>query len=335
MSETLVDRICEKQKILSRPLSMMLELTNACNHSCLFCSHRKMKRPIRMMEFSFAKKMMDEGYEMGVRELALFMMGESFLYKDLEKVIVYAKEKGYEYVYITTNGVLAEPERMKRVMDAGIDSIKFSINAVEEKAYELIHGKCELETVLQNLKQCYDYKEKSRIPVHIYVSSVATKYNSDEEAIRKRLEPICDELAIYHVMDHDGLMPEVDLYLCDDTVKCDIDARKKAPCPMVFNLIAITVEGYLTACCMDTNNYLAYADLHEQDLKTAWNNAVITELRNRHMSNDLKGSLCFNCIYGTKEMTYPLVKGYASVLSKEEMLNCEEAVGRIERYKNR
>ena len=119
--KTLVSRIHEKAEMVDRPFSMMLELTNACNHRCLFCSHRKMKRSIKMMELPFAKRMVDEAYDMGVRELALFMMGESFLYQDIDEIILYAKQKGYEYVYITSNGALAEPERMKKAIDAGVD----------------------------------------------------------------------------------------------------------------------------------------------------------------------------------------------------------------------
>ena len=330
--KTLVSRIHEKAEMVDRPFSMMLELTNACNHRCLFCSHRKMKRSIKMMELPFAKRMVDEAYDMGVRELALFMMGESFLYQDIDEIILYAKQKGYEYVYITSNGALAEPERMKKAIDAGVDSIKFSINAVEREAYKLIHGRDELEAVLKNLEWLYGYKEKHQIPINIYVSSVATRYNSNENAIREKLEPLCDELAIYHDMNHEGLMPEVDLFLSDSAVECDVDARKKAPCPMVFNRLHVTVEGYLTACCMDTNNYLAYADLHKSDLKSAWNNKIVKELRNKHLCNDLKGSLCFNCINGTKENTKPLVDQLASVISDEEIADCKEALTRIEAY---
>ena len=129
------------------------------------------------------------------------------------KLFCMRKQKGYEYVYITSNGALAEPERMKKAIDAGVDSIKFSINAVEREAYKLIHGRDELEAVLKNLEWLYGYKEKHQIPINIYVSSVATRYNSNENAIREKLEPLCDELAIYHVMNHEGLMPEVDLVL--------------------------------------------------------------------------------------------------------------------------
>ena len=42
---------------------------------------------------------------------------------------------------MTSNGALATPEKIRAVIDAGLDSIKFSINAPERKMYAFIHGK--------------------------------------------------------------------------------------------------------------------------------------------------------------------------------------------------
>lgn len=334
----LIERIKKKENVdsyVENPNNMLLELTNACNHKCLFCSHRKMKRPVRHMDLAFAKRIIDEGYEMGIRELGLYMMGESFLYKDLGVVIQYAKQIGYEYVYITTNGVLASKEKVIEIFSAGVDSIKFSINAVEKEKYELIHGKDEIEAVIENLKWIYDYKKQNKSEVNIFVSSILTKYNCDEKMIRSVLEPFCDELVTYEMINHEGLVPEVEAYLRDSENNSGIGITCKAPCPRIFNCVHVTVEGYLTACCMDVNNYLAYADLNKTDLKTAWNNDVITEFRNKHLNNAVEGSLCFNCIYGIKGQINPLVKEYATEITEKEILNSEEIVTRLEKYKSK
>jgi hypothetical protein len=41
----------------------------------------------------------------------------------------------------------------------------------------------------------------------------------------------------------------------------------KYPCPYPFNSVVVTAEGLLTACCMDFENMLAYADLNKISLK--------------------------------------------------------------------
>lgn len=94
--------------------------------------------------------------------------------------------------------------------------------------------------------------------------------------------------------------------------------KRTLPCSMVFNRIHVTAEGLLTACCADFNNYLVYADLNEQDLETAWNNSIITALRNKHLSGDVRGTLCYNCVNGEKTNIVPLMSSlYAEYKSKD------------------
>lgn len=335
MSDSIISKINEKKKFskLEYPTSMMLELTNACNHSCLFCSHRKSERKVVMMNYDFAIHILDEAYECGVRELALFMMGESFLYPHIVEVIQYAKTKGYDYIYITTNGAKANPEILKSVIEAGVDSIKFSINAISRKEYQLIHGCDDFENVMIHLKWLYQYKIEQKLPIHIYISSIITKYNNNESLIKEKLGEFCDEIVTYKVANRDGMMPEVDRYLKCDNEEYMIDTTPKNPCPMVFNRYHVTAEGYLCACCSDINNYLAYADLHIQSLHEAWNNSAITEFRERHLQGNLEGSLCYNCIHNTCDIdTQPLVKEFASLSNMESIFSDDEVKRRIDNY---
>ena len=41
-----------------------------------------------------------------------------------------------KYTFLTTNGSLARPEIMKKVIDAGLDSIRFSVNAADREMYK-------------------------------------------------------------------------------------------------------------------------------------------------------------------------------------------------------
>lgn len=46
---------------------------------------------------------------------------------DLPDYIAKAKEIGYTYVYLTSNGSLATPTKMRAVIDAGLDSLRFPL----------------------------------------------------------------------------------------------------------------------------------------------------------------------------------------------------------------
>ena len=84
----------------------------------------------KTMNHEMAVRVIKEAYECGSRELGMYATGDSFMVKNLHEYVEYAKKQvGYDYLFITTNGGLASPDRVKPVLDAGLDSIKFSINA--------------------------------------------------------------------------------------------------------------------------------------------------------------------------------------------------------------
>lgn len=119
------------------PKNMLLEVTNICNDCCIFCANQKSTRKRGFIEKELAKKILKEAYELGTRDVGFYATGEPLVNKDLEEYIRYAKELGYKYTYITTNGALMDKERAKSIIDAGIDSVKFSINASNKKDYLL------------------------------------------------------------------------------------------------------------------------------------------------------------------------------------------------------
>ena len=121
--------------------NFLIETSNACNHSCIFCGHQKMKRKVGKIDTNFLYDILQQAYDLGTREVGFYATGEPFLVKELPDYIRRAKEIGYDYVYLTSNGSLATPECIRSVIDAGLDSIKFSINAPERRMYEFIHGK--------------------------------------------------------------------------------------------------------------------------------------------------------------------------------------------------
>ena len=109
------------------PVNMLVEVTNACNHACIFCAHSKMTRKIGMMDMDLYKKVAGQAYEGGTREIGFYMTGEPLMNNRLKKYVSYAKALGFEYIYMTTNGVYADLELMKELIMAGLNSIKFSI----------------------------------------------------------------------------------------------------------------------------------------------------------------------------------------------------------------
>ena len=156
--------------------NFLIETSNACNHSCIFCTHQKMRRKVGKIKPGIVNDILKQAYDLGTREVGFYATGEPFLVPELADYIIKAKEIGYEYVYLTSNGALATPERIRDVINAGLDSIKFSINAPEKDTYAFIHGKDDFDIVMSNLKYLYQYRNESGKKYKIFVTAILTRF---------------------------------------------------------------------------------------------------------------------------------------------------------------
>ncbi len=291
------------------PKNCLVELSNSCNHACIFCTNPRMVRKKGFLDIALFRRFVDQAVKLGLEELGLYTTGEPFLSKNLAEFVSEAKRAGVKYVYITTNGALATPKRAKEVIDAGVSCLKFSINAASAKSYELVHGKDDFKAVIDNVRFISEYRKTSAPHLVLFASCVVTKFVEGEmEALKKMLLPLIDELT-FHGVGNQGGQEIPELMQLRSSMSDAVPAPGQAPpCYMLWNRIHLTWEGYLTLCCVDYEDLLTYADLNDPktNLIDAWNNQVIREMRKRHQTQQLGKTLCQNCLYNTKEKIYPI-----------------------------
>ena len=285
------------------PSNLMVELSNACNHACIFCANPKMTRTRRRIDSELLGSILVQARKLGTTKVGFYTTGDPFAHTGLEDFIGQAKDLDYEYTYISTNGSLATPERITAAVDAGLDSAKFSINAGSRQTYRLIHGRDDWDTVVANLRFLLAYREKLRRELRVGITYVVTDQNRHEcEDFRIRFGPLVDDICFSECGHQSGYMHEN-----GDSVAAECTAiPEKTPCWMLFSRAHVTCEGYLTLCCVDYQNYLAVADLNGVGLKEAWESALFKEMRKRHLRNDVKGTLCWNCIHDGNGPVEPL-----------------------------
>src|SRR3990167_2745167 len=85
----------------------------------------------------------------------------------LPEAISYAKTVGFPYVFLTTNGSLADASTVKACMEAGLDSLKFSMNNADPEQFEKVAGvKSKLWVQsLMNQKILIGFASKVNMPV--------------------------------------------------------------------------------------------------------------------------------------------------------------------------
>ena len=314
------------------PRNMMVELTNACNHACIFCTSAHMTRKIGRIDGALLDRLLVEGRDMGVEEVGFYTTGDPFVDKRLEQFVARAKELGYRYMYISTNGGLASPERAKAAIDAGLTSIKFSINAGSRETYKLIHGKDEWDKILENLRFISEYLKTLDRPLSLFVTSIVTKQSADEkDALRQAVGDLVDEISFCPVHDQNGPMAQAMSMLATTSEQENAAALTGAgTCMMVFNRLHVTFEGHVTLCCADYQNYLTVADLNDVTLQDAWLSETFRDIRRRHLEDKLEGTLCGSCLHGSKAPIEPLQPAVATTIDLPSF-NCDAAVHVAER----
>lgn len=315
--------------------NFLIEVTNACNSRCIFCANKKMTRKTGSIKKELLEKILLDAYSVGIREVGFYTTGEPLLCKNIEEYVAIAKKIGFEYIYITTNGVLATLDKVKGLLNKGLDSIKFSINGIDKETYKLIHGKNDFDIVMSNLKELSKYRKISEIKFNIFVSYIMTRYSlRDKEEIKNFFDGLCDEVIILNAINQSGLTPEIETMLKVQSEQTDIDFKIKLPCSMLFNTINVSYEGYITACCADFQNFLAYADLNKVCISEAWNNDIIINLRRMHMKKMAGSTLCANCVYNTSDKPMPLVRELAVNFDESKMFDFRSVEHRISEFKN-
>lgn len=288
--------------------NFLIEISNACNHACIFCAHQKMKRKIGRIDEKLMYDVLQQAYDLGTREVGFYATGEPFLINELPEYIKKAKDIGYEYTYLTSNGSLATPEKAKKVLDSGLDSIKFSINAPEREMYAFIHGKDDFDTVVENLKYIHAYRKESGLNYKVFVTGILTRYTEKmKDRYYEIFGDLADEIVFKTVYNQGGYMPEIETLL-----KCECDDEQYRRCNLPFDAICVTCEGYLSVENADFENMLIVADLNKVSLHDGWYGEKMKELRQAFLDDKLEGTICDGCVHHCLKPAKPLMPEYAT-----------------------
>lgn len=291
----------EWQDLAPVPSKVMFELTNACNHKCVFCYNPKMKRPAGFLSREAFERIAREARELGVRECAVYTTGESLLHPEIAECVALAKLIGFEYVYLASNGALLTSELSQRLIEAGLDSLRVSINAGNRESYRRIHQADEFELVIANVIEYDRLRKQLGRETLLSVSCVLHRLTlGDKDGLEARLSPYVDSFKWTDIRVQGGHMLETVRKLSH--IPNDPRYGLK-PCGLLWNSFHVDCDGNLTICCVDFEADLTVGNVVEGGLLAAWNGPAMRELRRRHLDRTLEpSSLCYKCLTGPQQI---------------------------------
>jgi len=289
------------------PKSVKIELTGRCNYRCGFCALRMREvQPKGDMDLQFFKRITLEMRDAGVEEIGVFYLGESCMAPDLlVKAISHVKDIGIEYCFLTTNGSLMSRDLAYDCMAAGLDSMKFSINASDPEQFSKVMGvKAALfHKALSNLSSARGVRDLGKFDCGIYASSI--KYDGEQH---ERMQELLDAYVLPYVDEHYWL-PLYSMGSVAEQRERELgykptagnqgrldNMREPLPCWSAFTEGHVTSDGILSACCFDADGRWAMGDLNIETFMEAWNSDKFKELRAAHLRKDVTGTICEACV---------------------------------------
>jgi MoaA/NifB/PqqE/SkfB family radical SAM enzyme len=262
-----------------------------CNHKCSFCSNsdeRTIKYKTSLEEFRIVMRNVLQYVQSD--ELGLSAKGEVLVNQDFSKIVKSAKEEfGFEYVYISSNGALMDEKKAVEVIEAGLDSIKFSINALTQSSYEAVHKADDFEKVVKNFKMLLRLKRERYPQLKLFLSSVIDMSKEDlEQSFREIFEEdfaLIDGISLYPVT-----------YTPKFAAK-ESDREPTAKCSIPFKELYINSDGTLGLCCKDYFDEINFGSLLEHDFMEIYNSKAFQEVRAMHKKSEFPdGHLCKKCL---------------------------------------
>jgi MoaA/NifB/PqqE/SkfB family radical SAM enzyme len=323
--ETFTEKLmkCERETVYSLvppyPTNLSLTLTDACNHKCITCSNAYYRGGGDNHKISkeLAFSIMEQAYNLGAREVGLHGGGpcEPFLSPILEDSVLHAKKMGYTYIYLTTNGSLATKDRLKKIFENGLHSIRFSINADNRETYKAFHGVDNFDKAVKAVRIANELRKEMELDIILTVSFVQTKINEGQfDKLKKIFSDTIDSIYKWEARNNNGILYEQmkEGIVLPNSLDGLFDLHSKKGnmyvCPQPFNRFQVNAEGYLNSCCVGFRNYMSIADLNKVTLKDAWENPVFQKLRQMLIDNNIpKNIQCYNCLNNTNEQMEPLL----------------------------
>jgi len=314
--KTITDRIDDTTRISPAylkaappaPRSVKIEVSPRCNYRCGFCALRTREvQPKWDMDFGLFKRITREMRDAGVEEIGVFYLGESFMNPRLlvDCITWLKRDIGMPYVFLTSNASMSFPEAVEECMKAGLDSLKWSVNAADEAQFEKIMGVAPrlFRRALENIQAAWKVRQLGGYQTGLYASSI--RYDGEQQ---QKMERLLAERVLPYVDQHYWL-PLYSMGAFATQRESELGYRPTAgnqgrvgalreplPCWSAFTEGHVTAEGKLSACCFDATANWTMGDLNRQSFLEAWNSEPFVKLRAAHLKKDVSGTVCEKCV---------------------------------------
>jgi sulfatase maturation enzyme AslB (radical SAM superfamily) len=273
------------------PSILYLEVTNKCNANCIFCKRSDVHKPLMHMDFDMFKAIVDAApYTTQVHTQGF---GEPLMYPHLIDAIKYCKERNKRVVFYT-NASLLDDDMAIKLLETGVDQIRFSVDEITPELYEPLRRGLKWDVVLANIENFHKRKKDGNYKTETVARICKTKEN---EARMYEITKFWSKRADLVVV-----MPEVNIPTYDENAACLYETIDPGMinCPNPYEQFAVRSNGDVVLCCSDWfHNYvidnISIGPITQERILDIFNSKEYEILRNRMESGILCPTRCLSC----------------------------------------
>ena len=269
------------------PKYILLEATGKCNLFCPMCPRELVHFEPVDIPMPLFKKIIDEAKSF--LEFAVpYGGGEPMLNPAIFEMIKFCRDRNIR-VGFSTNGTMNNPERNRKLLEAGLDYLIFAFDGATKESYEKYRKGAKFEETREKILEFLRMKQGLKANTFTIIQMVRLKDNAGEvDDFRKMWGiPGVDQVRIKEdEMQFEGVgiprPPEV--------------PKRRNPCHYLWQgPVYIHHDGNVFPCCyMWRGEPLGNVNHHE--LTEIWNNEKMQRLRRAHIDGRIDGYHdCVNC----------------------------------------
>lgn len=309
--EYTADEMYEKLEAIRSPDPVIynIETTNRCNMRCKMCPRTTMMtrkiedidrdtfinvvdqiRPHTTEEWNEWKAFCEKKYgihedEMSENHFFLYIIpkviqlhgyGDPLLDRHMDEYVRILHERGFSS-YFSCNPSNISLERTYKMLDAGLDYIKYSIESVNDEEHKQIRGEASNFTEsYKKILQVLDYKHTHNLSTTIVITMLDLNRTHQKEDFDKLLKAF-EGLDVYiYLKSEDCQWYRKDFHGTKSIHWSEI-------CKHPWMTMTVKSNGEAAMCMEDFNNEIILGDTNTQSLKEIWNGEAYKKFRYQHL----------------------------------------------------
>lgn len=167
--------------MITFPKIIQFETNILCNGKCDFCPQIDAIRKVKIMPNKIWEKIINDSRERGIIYRP-FMVNEPLTDKRLPDIVRYIKEDETAKVELNSNGGLLTEKLGSKLLEAGIDIIRFSVDGFSAESYKKSGRGNDYDTVVENINKFIELKKRVGSDVVIFVRMIDMDINKNEQS---------------------------------------------------------------------------------------------------------------------------------------------------------